>query len=507
MLIITKGTVFEQKADYAEFIADYILNGFEPLTVNGGIMAMTAGRSGISGNERYNLVTTIRSAAELVDMADEETAARLKKYIKRTVSESGAPTAFYRDTRMTPNAAETIEKIMNDDSIGAEPFEGSKTFYGMDRAVHQTENWAAGLAMSSSRVANYESCNGVNTDGWYTGDGMLYVYGKNDKSCFDSTYGKYADPYKRPGTTVDSQTREAISVKVGKEYFSGKDFVGGVTLNGKYTAAAMELESFHNSVAESFEDTGSGGPQAVHSSDLTAKKSWFMFDEEIVALGSGINSSDGFEVYTTVENRKLSSGEILADGSALQGDEGKTSARWINADSNGYCFPDGSETDFRIRTAGGKKFFELWKSHGKSPESAKYSYVLLPCASAAETAEYAANPRTAVIENSDTLQAVEKASSGLCGMVFWSAGSCRGVSVSDSAAVLVRETETEYRISFSDPTQKKQKLEITVGRLLECVQKPQNVTVTSAADGKSVIIEADLTAVSGESMEVVFLKK
>ena len=112
-----------------------------------------------------------------------------------------------------------------------------------------------------------------------------------------------------------------------------------------------------------------------------------------------------------------------------------------------------------------------------------------------------------MIENSDTLQAVEKASSGLCGMVFWSAGSCRGVSVSDSAAVLVRETETEYRISFSDPTQKKQKLEITVGRLLECVQKPQNVTVTSAADGKSVIIEADLTAVSGESMEVVFLKK
>jgi hypothetical protein len=38
---------------------------------------------------------------------------------------------------------------------------------------------------------------------------------------------------------------------------------------------------------------------------LTEKKSWFMFDDEVVCLGAGITSTDNRPIETTVENRKL----------------------------------------------------------------------------------------------------------------------------------------------------------------------------------------------------------
>ena len=40
---------------------------------------------------------------------------------------------------------------------------------------------------------------------------------------------------------------------------------------------------------------------------LTGKKSWFMFDDEIVCLGAGITSTDSRAIETTVENRKINS--------------------------------------------------------------------------------------------------------------------------------------------------------------------------------------------------------
>ena len=91
---------------------------------------------------------------------------------------------------------------------------------------------------------------------------------------------------------------------------------------------------------------------------LNAKKSWFMFDDEIVALGSGISSQDNKTVETIVENRRLKSSgnnrlmvNNLTKSSVLGWSENMNLGNnsWIHLQGSvtgadiGYYFPDGAE--------------------------------------------------------------------------------------------------------------------------------------------------------------------
>ena len=171
--------------------------------------------------------------------------------------------------------------------------------------VHQRDGYMFALAMSSSRIYNYECINSEGMTNWYTGDGMLYFY--NDPWQYDGyrTASFWSgDRYHMPGVTADTQERKAVSIAQGREYLSSKDFVGGVS-NGTYGAAAMELESYHGPGSEDKSESRYGGPAPAHDCSLEAKKSWFMFDDEVVALGADIHANDGFDVQTTIEQRWL----------------------------------------------------------------------------------------------------------------------------------------------------------------------------------------------------------
>lgn len=73
------------------------------------------------------------------------------------------------------------------------------------------------------------------------------------------------------------------------------------------------------------------------NSTLSGKKSWFMFDDEIVALGAGITSTDNRKVETIVDNRKLkASGDNVltvngeAKPSALGWSESMNQVHWAH---------------------------------------------------------------------------------------------------------------------------------------------------------------------------------
>ena len=129
---------------------------------------------------------------------------------------------------------------------------------------------------------------------------MTYIY-NDDLTQYDRAYWSKVNYYRLAGTTVDTQKREKTSFAEG--YTSTKDFVGGAT-NGEYGTAAMYLESYRNS---------DNAEYPIHNSTLEARKSWFMFDDEIVALGAGINAEDGYEVDAIVENRKSNNVKTISD--------------------------------------------------------------------------------------------------------------------------------------------------------------------------------------------------
>src|SRR5207248_41740 len=139
-------------------------------------------------------------------------------------------------------------------------------FTHMDRAVHLRPGWCFGLAMFSSRIANYESINGENLQGWYTSEGMTYLYNA-DLAHYADDFWSTVNPYRLPGTTVDTQIRAPASDQ-GRQ--SSNPWVGGASIQNLYGVSGMQL--------------------SATSSSLTARKSWFMFDNEIVCLGTGITS-------------------------------------------------------------------------------------------------------------------------------------------------------------------------------------------------------------------------
>lgn len=163
---------------------------------------------------------------------------------------------------------------------------GHHVFADMDRVVHRRPGWSYTLSLSSKRIAAYEAGNGENLHGWYTGDGMTYLYDGDDLDAFGDDFWPTVNPYRLPGTTVDTRTRADLGTAPGTDTFRPKNAVaGGAVLDGKYGAAAMEL--------------------IADGSTLRAKKAWFFLDNAVVALGVGITASDDRTVETVVENRNL----------------------------------------------------------------------------------------------------------------------------------------------------------------------------------------------------------
>lgn len=487
---IISGTRFDFTKSVKSNYENWLYYAYEPLMFNGGMMSMVRGRMLYTEGEYAEGIKVFESILDMSDSLSDEGYLHAKMLIKRHLIPE---ISDYVYKNLSVTHIKKLEEILNDPDLSEpEDYLISKVYYNMDRVVHQRGNWVAGVSMSSERIANYESINYANEKGWYTGDGMLYIYNYNDVFQFDSDYFNCSDPYKRAGTTVDTQNRED---KSGREYFSNQDFVGGVSLDNLFSAAAMQLESYH-----------SDGEDA-HNCTLTAKKTWFMFDDEVVALGCDISAQDGFDVLTVAENRKLKNGDEV-----LTGKDGEITANgllpenpeWIHLENfGGYYFPDGGNLNVQ-RETNDKTFIKMWFDHGVNPQNSTYEYVVLPNMSSTETLKYAQNPDITVLSNTPFLQAVSENSLGICGMVFWEKGSFGDITVTRPLIVMVREDDEEYVISLSDPTHKLKKARIIINKTLKNTYADDGLLALN--ENGFTVIEANLDGSDGKSFTAGFKK-
>ena len=342
----------------------------------------------------------------------------------------------YSATPPGPPANVWLNEILGDTNLASRAeLVRHYQFPHMDRVVHLRPGFGLGLALSSSRIANFESINTENLHGWYTGEGLTYLY-NGDLSQFGDNFWITVNPYRLPGTTVDTHLRANGS---GASYRGAFNWVGGAAL-GLYGAAGMQLDAW--------------------SSTLVGEKSWFMFDDEIVCLGAGISSTDNRPIETIVENRKLTSAGnnvFTADGTARPGTLGwaetLSNLSWAHLAGNttgaaiGYYFPQAATLKgLREARTGAwsdidgwygstnrvtRNYFTLWFDHGANPANAAYTYVLLPNRTATQVAAYAAHPAILVLENSPRAQGVKETTLGLTAINFWNDGtnSLGGVTV------------------------------------------------------------------------------
>lgn len=477
-----------------QLIFDMVFDGIEPFIYNGLCMDMISGRdiTRNTSNDRLRGAKILDAMMLIGDAMPKEQQERFNSMIKYYV---GIDEAYYYSQSSHIASLMKANQIMNDGSI--EPrseYVLHKLFASMDKLVHIRPDYGFALSMHSDRTYGHELINDEGKRTWNISDGMTYLY-NGDQDQYGTGYWATVDPKRLAGTTTEYVTRPDGAGDRTRNIYS---WVGGSSL-GDYGTAGMHYKTLGNSGS-----TRNG---------TDAKKSWFLFDDEIVAVGSGITSSTGNYVETVIENRKLKedgSNQVLIDGEERSiRDDGAESAgkgtkipeaSWIYLEGNtdhsdiGYYFPGKADimalkekrtgnwnTQGTTEGEETNQFAAFWFEHGKKPTDADYSYVILPGKDAQETGNYAANPDIEVLECSGDAHAVRENSLGLTAVNFWNSKgkTVEGITSSKAASVTMQVSDGLVSVGVSDPTQENNgTIEVSIPYAGgEIVEKAANVEV------------------------------
>ena len=317
---ILAGTKFEFATPYKYNSCKWMYETFAPIMFNGAISSSQSGRFrgvGHGFSEDNYIFYAIAAMLDLIGAFGKDDDFELKKLIRRNVIDVNIASIL---SSIEIDQAVKLAEIMADTSIQGEPYYKGKVYYTGDSVMQQRDDFGFAIPMSSERMAAWESIGGQNMHGWYQGDGMLYTYNADDPLAYNRDFWVNSNPYHLPGTTVDTQERQLVSIQNSEETLTHQDFVGGVEMEEEFVTAAMQLESYHKDNPNAVTmDVAPGGDAPNHKSTLMAKKAWFLFDDEAVALGADIDANDGFEVQTVVENRKLLMSEDIVTEEAKNG--------------------------------------------------------------------------------------------------------------------------------------------------------------------------------------------
>lgn len=518
------GTPWKYPEQVQDNLESYIVEGFGNGMYKGMMLDCLKGRSvsrPASSNQaagREAMMIILQIVDSFSQEAKETTLSALKAWLEEDER-------FIDSLVGAENMAikKKAKEILEDTSIQSNIAPVHKSYPLMDRVVHRTEDYLFALSMYSERIQNTEIMNDENRFGWHQNNGMTYIYDEDKQ--YTENYWNTVNPLRLPGTTVvpvniGTGKPDGSGFAQGGDFCSKESWVGGTSI-GNYGVSGMSFSGETQGIA--------GGAPVSYAPDLKGKKSWFMFDDEMVCLGAGItNKNMELPVETTIENKKLrkdGSNQLLVNGEKTEipvkeanvkelvertADVSGTSfeqVNWAHLEGNqsvgtGYYFPE-ENTEIQVRrgqTTGSWKdvgtfegestenYLEMWVDHGQNPENASYSYVLLPETSAEETENYAQAPKVTILENSSEVQAVRHETLKIIGTNFWQeqGGSVEGITSDKAASVMLQETEQgTVKISVSDPTMKnKGNIQLTLEKeIVDSIQLDENVTCEKTEKG------------------------
>jgi len=322
---------------------------------------------------------------------------------------------------------------------------GDKYFWRSEFLSHVRDDYGIFTALNSSRTVGSEYRSTLRKD-----VGNEVVWAKAGATAIQVTNEEYTalgpafDWYHYPGVTAP-YVKETTLGPAGRSS-NGGSFTGGVS-DGRYSVAVHSLDR----------------------ASTQAQKSYFFFDDEMVALGSGIRSTSTAEIHTTV-NQVAAKSNASVDGESIAAG---TSSRvvsdpsWAYNDKVGYVFPTHDAITVSNVTQTGSYYgdepqshdaFTLYVDHGVNPSDAGYEYIVLPAATAEETKAYAARPAVSVLRNDTAVQAVRHPGLERTMATFYRAGSLdlgdgRTLTVSQPSIVILDESGPTPVVSVSNPSQ------------------------------------------------------
>lgn len=286
-------------------------------------------------------------------------------------------------------------------------------YYRSDYMLHNRKNYDFSVRTASTRTNKTESGNGENLFGTYMSDGATNIRVNGNE---------YTDIFpvwewdKIPGTTTPlGEIRNPADW--GTKGTS--TFTGGVS-DGQNGVMTFDMDDY----------------------GVKARKSWFMFDNEVVCLGTGINSNLPESIITTI-NQCHRDGDVWINTGKSSQKATKTelsfekTPQWIWHDSIAYFFPEECNLKLKMEEQKGNwakinfnfpateislPVFNLIIQHGKSPQNASYAYTIVPGVNSPDDLKAYSSKEVKIEQNSVEIQAVSNTKSGILQIVFFKPG-------------------------------------------------------------------------------------
>ena len=406
---------FEQ--DVIDLMADYMIDGAS-WTIRGDIMELYLGYRPYDYDVGYD-----NYAAEYIDP------------LKRMIESD-------------PDRADEYQAIL-DNIQGKNTVNGKNGNYYMWRsgyASHMRDGYGVNIKMDSNQIIGGEwrgSWSGYDKDG-----GQLIYWTSSAASTITVDGDEYTNVYPTydwahcPGTPTAARIVQDYA-NAGR-FTNGTEHTIGVS-NGKYGNTAYDMNKKGTQV----------------------KKGYFFFDDEFVALGSGINSTEGVNIHTTLNQCEAEDvnvgGQSVAEGTKEQ----IYNTNWLYNGKVGYVFLE--NTDVVVSNSVQTNNPSLWDEakknetpatftayldHGLKPSNDSYAYIVVPNTTAGAVSQYAGNTPVTVIANNEKVQAVRHDGLKQTQINFYQAGSLEYkdgyiITVDQPCSIIIDESEDTRKISVA----------------------------------------------------------
>jgi chondroitin AC lyase len=366
--------------------------------------------------------------------------------------------------RRTDELAQFLARLDQGHS-GENHLHGNKSLWRVDGMLHQRADFMAAVRMLSSRTLRPETAAGQNTKGYFEGDGLTTLLKDGDE------YGAPGGPQlydawdwqRLPGTTVEHNGLIPYYNMFGASVStSGLSNLVGSASDGTYGLAMMDYRRSGVSV--------------------TARKSWFFFDEEMVALGADIDAPNAVAPVFTSLNQVLLDGPITvrnSGGSQWSLELGQSltipDVAWVHHDGMGYVFlqpaPEATVQAVMQSSDRGPELpvFSTWINHGSALQDGSYAYAVVAGKTPQEVAAYEQTRPVRILSNTASLQAVRHDGLKQTQAAFFAAGSLDigpdlRVSVDQPVLLIVTERGDELEITVADPRKSLTAVNVEVNR-------------------------------------------
>jgi len=553
LIRILDGTGWSRRDDLVPVVHGWIARGFAPVIFEGWMMEAVKGRGVSRTTTGYaDVIRVLEPTIELSTLADPGEGAELAGWVKHIVAQTKVPVP--PDSFSSPSAIVRFAQVLLDPNVVAVNLAGDRTTYAfnaMERNVHLRPGWAFTLSRTSSRVSKYEYMNGENLQPWFQGEGahQLYLGGQDHRLAYGVDHLACVPAYGLAGVTAPPRPRETVPEAYDGDlwyenasagftsssekqnayvYFprSTSDHSGSVTL-GRFAAVSMVLS---DDVTVRDRRAGKIPSEVVATPNARANRSWFLFDDEIVMIASGITDSPDLTapraLQSTIDAR-LSEPRDKVDITVRRYDGRKVGVgthrdvQWVlwenhtQGQSVGYHFLDHPVATAALerRTASRrsvreanpdtkaiKDVFSLSLAHRRGGVE-NYAVAMVPRA----TAERLSSLKSAltVLANSVAVHAVRQTELGVTMINTFTSHAAKvgDVVVDGVASVVLSEDDGLTRLAVTDPTTKRESITISLqGEGWRLLGVDDRTTATTVKGG--LRLHFDTRALHGGSIVV-----